>query len=88
MMERDKKEEVSKKNLVWSLARLDLSNIDTGIVEATCSSQTMPTWSAFISLISEDDIPEKIVGFLSVIPHPVTDYKTVYSRTFRAFYPN
>ena len=79
MMERDKKEEVSKKDLVWSLARLDLSNIDTGIVEAICSSQTMPTWSAFNSLISEDDIPEKIVGFLPVIPHPVTDYKTVYS---------
>ena len=74
MMERDKREEVSKKDLVWSLARLD-----TGIVEATCSSQTMPTWSAFNALISEDDIPEKIVGFLPVIPHPVTDYKTVFS---------
>ena len=79
MIERDKKEEVSKKNLVWSLARLDLSNIDTGIVEATCSSQTMPTWSGVLISLISDDIPGKIVGFLPVIPHPVTDYKTGYS---------
>lgn len=39
----------------------------------------LPCWGAFHALISQSHIPLKKVGFLPVIPHPVTDYSTVYT---------
>lgn len=38
----------------------------------------MPSWSAFNSLVTDEDVPEKIVGFLPGLPYPVTEYETVY----------
>ena len=38
----------------------------------------LPCWGAFHALISQSKVPLKKVGFLPVIPHPVTDYSTVY----------
>ena len=43
----------------------------------TCDEQTIPSWSAFNSLITDECIPLKIVGFLPVLPYPVTVFETV-----------
>lgn len=39
----------------------------------------LPCWGAFHALISQSHIPLKKTGFLPVIPHPVTNYATVYT---------
>ena len=39
----------------------------------------MPSWNAFNSVITEECIPQKIVGFLPVLPYPVTQHSTVYT---------
>lgn len=38
-----------------------------------------PTWSGIHALISSSSVPLKRVGFLPVIPSPVTDYSTVFT---------
>lgn len=68
---------IKMKDLLWCIARLDLSDIDN--IKPTCEDQQMPSWQAFNSLITDEAVPEKIVGFLPVIPHPVTEYATVYT---------
>jgi hypothetical protein len=68
---------IKTKDIAWSLARLDLSNIAD--IKPVCEEQTMPSWSAFNSVITDETVPQKIIGFLPVIPHPVTEYATVYT---------
>ena len=64
------------KDLAWSLARLDFSADKVSIYP---QSQMMPSWSASNSTWTEEDIPEKNLAFLPVLPHPVTQYSTVYT---------
>ena len=40
--------------------------------------ENLPGWEGFHALISQASVPLKRVGFLPVIPSPVTDYSTVY----------
>jgi hypothetical protein len=68
------------KDLAWSLARLDLSSIDEGIINPVCELQDMPSWSAINSVISDETLPQNIIGFLPVIPHPVTEYTALYTQ--------
>ena len=60
-----------------TFTRLDLTDTQTENVEAICASQEMPSWGAFNSIVTEENIPEKAVGFLPVLPHPVTDHETM-----------
>ena len=62
-----------------TLTRLDLTDTQTANVEAICASQEMPSWGAFNSIVTEEDIPVKAVGFLPVLPHPVTDHEIVFT---------
>ena len=39
----------------------------------------MPSWSAYNSVISTETLPESVVGFLPLLPYPVTQYDTVYT---------
>lgn len=39
----------------------------------------MPNWSASNSVWSSDNIPVKDVAFTPVLPHPITDYNTVFT---------
>ena len=48
-------------------------------VGETCEKQTMPSWSAFNSLVTNENLPVKIVGFSPVLPYPVTEHATVYT---------
>ena len=41
--------------------------------------QSMPIWSAANSIMCVDRVPLKRIGFLPVLPYPVTQYDTVYS---------
>ena len=41
------------------------------------TDQTIPEWSAFNSFVSNENKIEQRVGFLPVLPHPVTKYETV-----------
>ena len=40
---------------------------------------TMPSWASIRSLISKSNVPIMQVGFLPMIPHPVTEHSTVYA---------
>lgn len=66
------------KDLVWSLARLDLSTNKTSI-NIKPSDQTMPGWRETNTVLSEKNISKKRVGFLPVLPYPVTQYDTVFT---------
>jgi hypothetical protein len=65
--------QIQVKDMAWSLARLDLSNIEEEFINPVCELQHMPSWSAFNSIITDETVPQKIIGFLPVIPHPVTE---------------
>ena len=41
--------------------------------------QSVPSWSAFNALCSKEELQQKHVGFLPVIPYPVTQHATVYT---------
>jgi hypothetical protein len=62
------------KDQAWTLIRMNLTEIDGGNIQLQCDKQSMPSWSAF-----KEQVPEKIVCFLPVLPYPVTKYKTVYT---------
>ena len=40
---------------------------------------TMPLWASIRSLISKSNVPIMQVGFLPMIPHPVTEHSRVYT---------
>ncbi len=84
-MDKDTHGVIQKRDTAWSLARMDLSKLEDGIIKPPCEEQLMPSWSAFNSVVSNESLDEKIVGFLPVIPHPVTEYATVYTalKTFK-----
>lgn len=66
------------KDAAWMLGRMNMSDMKEGIRE-TSQEQQMPSWSAFNSLVTHEDVPQKIIGFLPVLPYPVTEYATVYT---------
>ncbi len=76
-MDESEYNEIKMKDTVWSLARLDVSDSSNG-VKAVCPDQKVPSWGGFNALMSENDVPMKVIGFLPVIPHPVTSYQTVF----------
>ena len=47
--------------------------IDTEDIEIT------PTWQGISSIIATDTVPVKNVGYLPIIPHPITKIETVYT---------
>ena len=39
----------------------------------------MPSWNTFNSLVTDEDLTQKITGFLPILPYPVTEYAVVYT---------
>ena len=70
---------VRKTDVTWSLARLDLTTSEMQGVSLFPSSQSMPSWSASQSVWTEEDLPVKSVGFIPVLPFPVTQYDSVFT---------
>lgn len=63
-------------DVTWILSRMHLPTIEQ---DSPTSEQKIPSWSAFNSILTEDNRVKQRVGFLPVLPHPVTDYATVYT---------
>ena len=72
-------DEISQKDIIWSLARMNLPTSESQMVTHTNDKQTMPSWSGFNSIVTSENVPQKKVGFLPLIPQPVTQYATVYT---------
>ena len=71
---------IKKLDMAWSLSRLNITGGEDNLLHMdTPEEQNMPSWSAFNSLVSEESLCVKQVGFLPVIPYPVTEYRTVYT---------
>jgi len=68
-----------QKDVAWSLARMDLSKMEDNVTSHICENQEMPTWSAFNSVVTGEQMPERTVGFLPILPYPVTRHDTVYT---------
>lgn len=67
-------------DIIWLLSRIDISEYDKGKVSIHNSAeQVIPSWSPFNSVMIEDNRPVQNVGFLPILPFPVTDYSTVYT---------
>ena len=66
------------KDAAWILSRLDVSDLNKGIKETNLEQQ-MPSWSTFNSLVTDEDLSQKMIGFLPVLPYPVTEYAVVYT---------
>lgn len=73
-MNSEKFESIQKKEFAWEFCRFNQSDSEDN------TEQIIPTWAAFNSVLSEEPLrPTQIVGFLPVIPHPVSEYSTVYT---------
>ncbi len=66
------------KDTAWLLTRLSI-NLDSGEVHDICEHQKMPAWAGFNSVITEEKLDQRQVGFLPVLPSPVTKANTVYT---------
>ena len=76
-IDKDVLDDSTIKDAAWTLARLDLGK--SGSVNVKPPNQDMPSWSACNSVWTTENIPVMRVAFLPVIPHPVTQYNTVYT---------
>ena len=72
-------DDVRVKDVAWLLARLGLDTDPLYTVKIWPKNQTMPSWSATNSVCSPDDIDQKRIAFLPILPYPVTEYDTVYT---------
>ena len=75
-MDEGEYKQLRAKDVAWVVGRMDLRDDAVG---ETCEKQTMPSWSAFNSLVTNENLPVKIAGLLPVLPYPVTEHATVYT---------
>lgn len=66
-------------DFAWYLSRMDIGKQIDNSSLVHDENQCIPSWSAFHSLLQEDNRPCDQVGFLPVLPHPVTSADTVYT---------
>ena len=53
--------------------------MEAGKVQPISDIQSMPSWSAFNSVTSDEELHRIAVGFFPVLPHPVTQFSTMYT---------
>ena len=66
-------------DLVWFLSRINISKSDKNTIDLLNTNQQVPSWSSFNSATVSDNRKKQIIGFLPIVPFPVTDYVTVYT---------
>jgi len=59
-MDEGEHQQIRAKDVTWVVGKMDLSDKN---VSETSENQTLPSWSAFNSLVTDEDVPLKIVGF-------------------------
>ena len=72
-------EKAELKDIARTLAIVNPITTDDGILNTSCDDQKIPSWSAINSLVTTENIEEQSVGFLHVVPHPVTENVTEYT---------
>ena len=75
--EKKEKDEILCKDMIWSLSRMGTD--DDGRPTWRCPEQSVPTWSATNSVWTYEELPRKSIGFLPVLPYPITEYSSVYT---------
>lgn len=70
--------EANKIDRVWALSRLGVG-LEDFIPSIYPAQQNIPSWSAANSVWTKENLPLKNLAFLPVLPHAVTEWKTVYS---------
>lgn len=70
-------DDVNPEDIAWCMCRMNLEHLPEKLDSLT--TQIIPTWSAFNSIIISDERPKHIAGYLPVLPHPVTKDATVYT---------
>ena len=68
---------ISMTNFAWLVLRSGVVKCDDG--DKVAQVNVTPSWREFNRYITKEDIPQKVVAFLPVIPQPVTQYNTVYT---------
>ena len=63
-------------DVVWLLCRMNIENYPWVEYKDT---QNIPSWSVFNSATITDNRELQVVGFLPVLPYPVTEYFTFYT---------
>lgn len=64
-------------DLIWILARLNFS--DSNDICISNENQQVPWWSSFNSATANPNCVTQRVGFLPILPAPITDFATVYT---------
>ena len=67
---------LSKEDLAYNICRMEISNQSLSLES---EKQTTPPWTAFNSILIEDTREIQRVGFLPILPYPVTEYSSVYT---------
>ena len=70
---------IIQNDIAWIISRLDLSDLSNNSVSPFGEQQSMPSWSSFNSVISDRKGKIQQIGFLPILPHPVTKYETLYT---------
>ena len=80
-MNQDEKKQYEKLDMLWQFSRIAQTIRDSSEISNPEENleQPVPSWSAFNALCSKEDLLVKQVGFLPVIPYPVTKHATVYT---------
>ena len=68
---------ISKSDFSWFLSRIDI--FDSQEMNVLQDYQSIPSWSAYHSVLSEQNNIKQIAGFLPVLPYPVTIEETVFT---------
>ena len=63
---------------LWILCRMNVFRNDKNILSHN-EEQQVPPWSSFFSTVIEDSRSRQIVGYLPIMPAPVTEDVTVYT---------
>lgn len=68
---------VNTEDLCWVLSRMNLENLTQ--IRGKDEIQNTPLWSSYNSIVNTDNKVLQTVGFLPVLPYPVTEYSSVYT---------
>ena len=68
---------ICTEDFCWLLSRMSSENLPN--LKNKDETQNTPLWSSFNSLVNNDKKALQVVGFLPVLPYPVTEYSTVFT---------
>lgn len=76
LTEQDYHKDLQSKDFMWLLSRM---NIVEDKILTTSQNQHVPAWSSFNSILVDDKRDKQKIGYLPILPAPVTQAKVVYT---------